>query len=101
MFNTVLAFQSTSIWLKVGEICLSVKQLGSRWDTKLLGITSGSKLFAYTVNLGYNELGYKESSAIRNIFETPESSPSLFYMKKYGYNELGYTEFSDIVNTIF
>ena len=34
-----------------------------------------------TVNLGYNELGYQESSAIRNNFEIPESFPSLFYMK--------------------
>ena len=37
-----------------------------------------------TVNLGYNKLGYKESSAIRNSFEIPESFPSLFYMKKPG-----------------
>ena len=35
-----------------------------------------------TVNLGYNKLGYKESSAIRNSFEIPESFPSLFHMKQ-------------------
>ena len=29
--------------------CLNVKQLGSRWDAELLGISSGSKLFAYGI----------------------------------------------------
>ena len=34
---------SLKIWWKD---CLSDKQLGSRWDTELLGVSSGSKLFA-------------------------------------------------------
>ena len=67
---------------------------------RLANILEASRSFLkHTVNLGYNELGYKESSAIRNRFELPESFPSLFYMKKYGYNELGYSESSAIANT--
>ena len=33
--------------LKRPKYCLSVKQLGSGWGANLLGVSSGSKLFAY------------------------------------------------------
>jgi len=46
---------------------------------RLANILEASRSFLkHTVNLGYNELGYKESSAIRNRFELPESFLSLF-----------------------
>ena len=40
-------FQCASMSLKSWWKCLSVKQLGSRWDAELLGVSSGSKLFAH------------------------------------------------------
>jgi len=39
-------FQAASKSFKVGENIVSVKQLGSGWDAKLLGVSSRSKLFA-------------------------------------------------------
>ena len=48
-FLVCFNFQSALMSLKVGEkSCMSVKQLGSRWEVELLGVSSGSKLFAYS-----------------------------------------------------
>ena len=39
--------------------CSSVKQLGSGWDAELLGVSSGSKLFAYVVTVAIGRMRVK------------------------------------------
>ena len=41
-FHVYFNFQSTSMSLKVGKNVFEFKQLDSRWDAKLIGISSGN-----------------------------------------------------------
>ena len=46
-------FNVAQSWRKC---CLSVEQLGSRWDAELLGVSSGSKLLAYGTIIDFGGL---------------------------------------------
>ena len=44
--SSALIFKVLQCHSRLFNFCLSVKQLGSGWDAELLGVSSGSKLFA-------------------------------------------------------
>ena len=46
-FSSATIFKSLNAAQSCWKCCLSVNQLGSGWDAELLGVSSGSKLFAY------------------------------------------------------
>ena len=55
---------------------------------KQIHVARSKIIVVYTVNFGFNDIGFSDKSLITTLFFSPEISSSILYTPYFGYNDM-------------